>query len=79
MTKFKKARMRIEMLEAAYEAIVDTALREARYNESEYMDDDYDDNQGLRDSEYLKQHLNIQGQELLRMAQDLAERMEGLL
>lgn len=79
MTKFKEAKLRIEMLEAAYEAIIDTARREARYNESEYLDDDYDDNQGVRNPEYLKQHLNAQGQELLKQAQDLAEQIEGLM
>lgn len=79
MTKFQKAKMRIEMLEAAYEAIIDTAMREARYNESEYLDADCNDEQGWKDSEYLKRHLNTQGQELLRLAQDLAERIEELM
>lgn len=79
MNKFKEAKLRIEMLEAAYDAIIDTAMREARYDESEYMDADYDDEQGRRDSEYLKQHLNAQGQVLLRLAQDLAEQIEVLL
>lgn len=79
MNKFKKAKLRIEMLEAACEAIIDTARREARYNESEYLDDDYDSDQGWRDPGYFKQHLNAQGQELLELAQDLAARVEGLM
>lgn len=79
MNKFTKAKLRIEMLEAACEAIMDTARREARYNPSEYLDADYEDDLGWKDSEYLKQHLNAQGQELLKQAQSLADRIEGLL
>lgn len=79
MNKFKKAKLRIEMVEAAYDAIIDAARREARYNPSEYLDDDYDDNRGWEDPEYLKQHLNTQGQELLRQAQNLADRVEELM
>ena len=79
MNKFKEAKMRVEMLEAAYDAIMDTATREARYNPSEYLDADYDNDQGWEDFEYLKQHLNAQGQELLKQAQSLADRIAGLL
>lgn len=79
MNKFKEAKLRIEMLEAAYEAIIDTAMREARYNESEYLDADCTNEQGYKDAEYLKRHLNAQGQKLLRQAQDLAEQIEGLM
>lgn len=79
MNKFKKAKLRIEMLEAAYEAIMDTATREARYNPSEYLGADYNDDQGREDFEYLKQHLNAQGQELLKQAQSLADQIEGLM
>lgn len=79
MNKFKEAKLRIEMLEAAYEAVIDTAIREARYDESEYLDADYDNDQGWKDPEYIKQHLNTQGQELLKQAQDLANRIAGLL
>lgn len=79
MTKFQKAKLRIEMLEAAYEAILDEAIRQVRYDESEYLDAGYDRDQGWRDPEYLKQHLNDQGKELFKQAQDLADRIEGLL
>lgn len=79
MNRFKEAKMRVEMLEAAYDAIMDTATREARYNPSEYLDADYDDDLSWKDSEYLKQHLNTQGQELLKQAQYLADRIEELL
>ena len=79
MNRFKEAKMRVEMLEAAYDAIMDTATRAARYNPSEYLDADYDDDLSWKDSEYLKQHLNTQGQELLKQAQYLADRIEELL
>lgn len=79
MNKFTKAKLRIEMLEAAYEAIMDTARREARYNPSEYLDADYDDSRGWGDPEHLKQHLNAQGQELMQQAQELANQVEGLM
>lgn len=80
MTKFQEAKMRIDLLEAAYDAVLETALREVRYNESEYVDaTDYDSDQGWRGPEYLKQHLNAKGQELLRQAQELADQIEGLL
>lgn len=79
MNKFKEAKLRIEMLEAAYDAIIDTARREARYNPSEYLDADYDDNLSWKDSEYLNQHLNAQGQELLKQAQSLAGQIVRLL
>lgn len=79
MTKFKEAKLRIEMMEAAYDAIIDAARREARYNPSEYLDADYDDNRNWTDLEYLKQHLNAQGQELMQQAQKLADQIERLL
>lgn len=79
MTKFKEAKLRIEMLEAAYEAIINTANREARYNPSEYLDADYDDDLDWMDPEYFKQHLNAQGQELMKQAQSLADQIAGLL
>ena len=79
MNKFKEAKLRIEMLEAAHDAIIDTAKREARYSPSEYLDDDYDSAQDWSDPEYLKQHLNTQGQELLKQAQSLAGQIERLL
>lgn len=79
MNKFQKAKLRIEMLEAASDAVIDTARREARYNPSEYLDADYDDAQGWSAPEYLEQHLNAQGQELMRQAQNLAERIGELL
>jgi len=80
MTKFQEAKLRIDLVEAAYDAVLETALREARYNEREYVNTtDYDSDQGWRDPEYLKQHLNAKGQELLRQAQKLADQIEELL
>lgn len=79
MNKFRKAKLCIELLEAAHDAILDEAIRQVRYDESEYLDAAYDRDQGWRDPEYLKQHLNDQGKELLKQAQDLADRIEGLL
>lgn len=79
MNRFKKAKLNIELLEAAHGAILDEAIRQIRYDESEYLDADYDRDQGCRDPEYLKQHLSDQGKELLKQAQDLADRIEGVL
>lgn len=79
MTKFQEARLHIELLEAAHDAVLEAAIRETRYNENLYCDSDYDSAAGWRDTEYLKQHLNAQGKELLRQAQELADQIEGLL
>lgn len=79
MTKFKEAKLHVEMLEAAYGAIIDTAKQEVRYNPDEYLDADYNSNQGWADYEYLKKHLNAEGQELMQQAQSLADQIEELL
>lgn len=79
MDKFKEAKLHIDLVEAAYDAVLEAAFREARYNTTEYMDDSYQDDQGWRDSEYVKQHLNAQGKQLLKQAQELADQIEGLL
>ena len=79
MTKFTKAKLHIDLVEAAYDAVMDTAMREVRYSPSEYLDNDYREDQSWKNSEYLKQHLNAKGQELLKQAQSLADQIEGLL
>lgn len=80
MTGFKEAKLRIELLEAAHNAVLEAARREIHYNKHKYINPEgYNSDQGWRDPEYLKQHLNAQGQKLLRLAQDLAEQIEGLM
>lgn len=83
MNKFNKTRLRVDLVEAAQEEVLNVVRTKLTWYTEDYLDDTYDRNEdpGRKDptDAYLKQHLNEDGQWLYQCAQNLATRIEELL
>ena len=78
MNKFEKARFRVDLVEAASNAVVDAARCKVRYN-SDYVNYDDSESPDWYDDEWLEAHLNDAGREYLKMAEEFTKQLDKLL
>ena len=78
MDKFEKARLHVDMVEAASKAVIEVAWDKIRYD-SRYFD--YDDSEipEWYNEEWLEFHVNAAGHEYLKMAKEIADQIDQLL
>ena len=79
MNKFDKARFQIDLVEAASKAVTDAARCKIRYDSTYF---DYDDDAESLDwynDAWLETHVNEAGREYLKMAEELAKKIDNLM
>lgn len=78
MNKFDKARFQIDLVEAASKAVTDAAWCKIRYDSTYF---DYDDAEGSDwyNDAWLETHVNEAGREYLKMAEELAKKIDSLM
>ena len=78
MNKFEKARFHVDLVEAASKAAIEVAWDKIRYNTSYF---DYEDPASPEwfNDEWLEAHLTDDGREYLKMAKEIADRIDRLL
>ena len=78
MNKFEKARFNVDLVEAASKAAVDVAWSKIRYDFT-YIDCADDETPDWYNNEWLEAHLTDDGRECLKMAKEIAGRIDRLL
>lgn len=78
MNKFQKVRLHVDLVEAASNAVVDTAWCKIRYDTT-YFDCAEGEAPEWYDKEWLESHVNDAGREYLKAAKELAEQIDKLL
>ena len=78
MNKFQNARFHVDLVEAASKAVVDAAWYKIR-DDSTYFDYDDSESPDWYNDEWLEAHLNDAGREYLKVAEEFANQIEGLL
>ena len=78
MNKFEKARFHVDLVEAASKAVVDAAWNKLRYD-SNYVNYAEGESTDWYNDEWLEAHLTDDGREYLKMAREIADRIDRLL
>ena len=78
MNKFEKARVNVDLVEAASKAAIGVAWNKIRYD-STYFDYVKGEPTDWYNDEWLEAHLTDDGRECLKMAKEIAGRIDRLL